>query len=171
MIDYFKFKVENFEHHKQNLINLISKIPTNPLLMQPDKSTISHTDYDLPPKMKREYVVYFIEHIFKEYTKFICQKLGCKKIQLSNVWFQIYGQGDSHDYHVHPGCNLTNVFFLSLPNKNIQTKIRLPNKDYLKNDVSEGDIICFPAYYYHCSPLNENKENKIIIAFNTNVSE
>ena len=171
MLDYFKFKVENFESHKQNLINLILKIPTNPLIMEPDKSTVSHTDYNLPSQMRREYVEYFIKNISSQYIKFICQKLGCKKIKLSNIWFQVYGQGDSHGYHVHGGCNLTNVFFLSLPDKNIQTKIKLPNNDFLKKDVSEGDIICFPAHYYHCSPVNENKQNKIIIAFNTNVYE
>ncbi len=175
MIDYYKFKVSNFEIHKKNLIDLILKFPKNPLAMEPDhlfhehKHTISHTDYDLPRKMKKEYAEYFAKNIVKDYLKFICSKFNCKKIEIDNIWFQIYEQGDSHDYHVHPRCNLTNVFFLSLPNKNIKTKIKLPNGDELENDVSEGDIICFPAYYFHTSPKNEHKDNKIIISFNSNI--
>lgn len=171
MVDFFKFKVNNFELHKKNLIDLILKLPKNSITMEPDKSTISNTDFNLIKEIKNGYILYFINNIFRDYVKFLCNKLNCKKIELDNIWFQIYEQGDSHGYHIHPGCNFTNIFFLSLPNKNIKTQIKLPNGDELKNEASEGEIISFPAYYHHKSPKNEYEEPKIIIAFNTNIVE
>ena len=64
MIHHHVYEVSNFLEHKKKLIDLIYKIPINPLLLEGDK--ISHQDYNLPKNIEREYIDYFKKNIFKE---------------------------------------------------------------------------------------------------------
>ena len=146
MIHHHVHEVLNFMEHKKKLIDLIYKIPINPLSLEGDK--IFHQDYNLPKSMTREY-------------------LSCKRIEITNMWFQVYKKGNYHNLHSHPGTNFTNVFYLNLPNKEVKTKIFINNNEQFNIDVKEGDILTFPGYYAHSSPINTFDEDKIIIAFNT----
>ena len=166
MIHYHIYRVPNFSEHKQNLINLIYKIPQNPMNVPGDK--IFHQDYGLPKTMKREYAEYFQEYILNGFAPKICQFFGSKGIEVTNLWFQIYKKGDYHDFHTHPNTNLTNVFYINLPNTEIKTELCLPKDEKFSIDVNEGDILTFPGYYAHRSPVNIFKEDKIIISFNMN---
>ena len=80
------------------------------------------------------------------------------------MWFQVYREGDKHETHTHPHAHFTNVFYINLPDKKLTTEIRKIN-----HDCKEGDIITFPAYYEHGSPINTNKQPKVIISFNINI--
>ena len=53
----FKTKVHNHSEIKQNLLDLINLIPTNPIKNETDN--IFHTDYNLPSSMHREYFKLF----------------------------------------------------------------------------------------------------------------
>ena len=48
----FNYVVPNFDKHQNNLINLIHKIPNNPMEMSPPKCTVFHTDWNLPKNRK-----------------------------------------------------------------------------------------------------------------------
>ena len=61
--------------------------------------------------------------------------------------------------------NFTNVFYINLPHREIKTQIKDKYKNFNIN-VEEGDILSFPGYYAHCSPINIYDESKIIISFN-----
>jgi|TARA_A100000172_G_scaffold28368_1_gene16781 hypothetical protein len=165
MIHHHVHEVLNFMEHKKKLIDLIYKIPINPLSLEGDK--IFHQDYNLPKSMTREYVRYFENNICNEYAKEFCNFLSCKRIEITNMWFQVYKKGNYHNLHSHPGTNFTNVFYLNLPNKEVKTKIFINNNEQFNIDVKEGDILTFPGYYAHSSPINTFDEDKIIIAFNT----
>ena len=166
MIHNHIYHVKNFKEHKKNLIDLIYKIPQNPIDISGDK--IYHQDYNLPKKMKREYKDYFKNNILNEFASSVCNFFGSKAIEITNLWFQVYKKGDYHDVHNHPNTNLTNVFYLNLPNTEIKTQIFLPKNEKFTTDVSEGDILTFPGYYGHKSPVNIFNEEKIIISFNMN---
>lgn len=163
------FAVQNFELHKKNLISKIYKIPNNPIKMPPNGNTISHTDWNLPDQMQREYRDYFIKNIFSEFAKNFCNYFKKGNIKLHNLWFQVYKLNDSHESHTHAGCHFTNVFYLKLPNKNLKTQILLPNNKQLEVNVKEGDILTFPAYYWHQSPINTTYDEKIVISFNMDI--
>jgi len=166
MIHHHIYNVPNFNQHKQNLIDLIYKIPQNPINNIGDK--IFHQDYGLPKTMKREYSDYFQKNIFNEFASSICSFFGSEGVELSNIWFQVYKKGDYHHKHSHPDTNLTNVFYINLPNPDLKTEIFLPKNDTFTLDVCEGDILTFPGYYAHKSPVNIFNEDKIIISFNMN---
>jgi len=163
MIHHNIYKVPKFVQHKKNLIDLIYKIPINSLKTKGEK--ISHQDYNLPMDVKKDYINYFKENIFEGFATNFCNFINMNKIQITNLWFQVYEKGDFHNFHTHMRTNFTNVFYLNLPHKNINTKIKLNNKNY-NIYVEEGDILSFPGYYPHGSSENKYNERKIIISFN-----
>lgn len=155
-------KIKDFEKFNVKLLSLINKTPKNPLIEFNDN--ITHTDFNLPKNFKREYLDYFLEFI-KPYLLEICAKLHTKKIEVSNAWFQQYTKNSLHQWHTHPNTHFTNVYFVELPFKSLGTEIL--NQDNL--DLNEGDLLTFPAYYFHRSPINLSEKRKTIISFNSNI--
>ena len=160
---YFIYEVDKHEQHKKELIKLFKLIPQNKL------NSISHTDWNLPRTLKREWADYFYHNVFDDWKKSFHEEIK-QNIHLHNAWFQWYEKGDSHNWHTHGETHFTNVYYLNLPNKDIKTSIKIFDDE--KNiDVKEGEIITFPAYWKHCSPVNIYDEPKIIISFNIDIKE
>ena len=157
-------KIDNYKEINKKLLFLIDKIPNNPLKERNDN--ISHTDWNLPPELKREYLDYFIE-IIKPYMLKISKELKSKKCEIGNIWFQQYGKNSTHQWHTHTHCHFTNIYFVELPSKNLGTEIL--NEEKLK--LREGDLLSFPSYFYHRSPINLGTKRKTIISFNSNFEE
>ena len=53
----FTYNVENHEKHKHKLIELINLLPRN------RHDAVSHTDWNLPVNMQKEWQGYFFKHI------------------------------------------------------------------------------------------------------------
>ena len=159
----FIYDVPNHEEHKKIIIELIKKIPQNKI------NNITHSDYNIPPTMQKDWQHYFNKNIhiyFEENFK----NLINMHVYMDNSWFQWYETNDDHDWHTHPRCHFTSIYYLSLPNKNIKTIVR--DFDNFKNfDIKEGQILTFPSFWKHRSPPNNSKEAKIIISFNSNVEQ
>lgn len=155
-------KIKDFKVINQKLLSLIDKIPNNPLIENNDN--ITHTDFNLPKNFKREYLEYFFD-IIKPYFNEICLKLHTKRMEVSYAWFQQYTKNSIHQWHTHPKAHFTNVYYIELPSKSLATEIlNHPNLD-----INEGDLLTFPAYYYHRSPINLSEKRKTIISFNTDI--
>jgi mRNA-degrading endonuclease HigB of HigAB toxin-antitoxin module len=157
-------KIDNYKEINKKLLLLIDKIPNNPL--EKLKNNISHTDWNLPKETKREYLDYFFQ-IINPYMLNIAKDLNSKKFTISNAWFQQYYKLDAHPWHTHPECQFTNVYFVELPLKSLGTEIL--NEEKL--DLNEGDLLTFPSYLYHRSPINLGDKRKTIISFNSNFEE
>lgn len=156
-------KIDNYKQINENLLNLIAKIPKNSLI-EDSCSIINHTDWNLPKTFKKEYLNYFFE-IMQPYFKKICIKLNCNEIKVTKVWFQQYVKNDLHQWHTHPGTNFTNIYFVELPDKSLSTQI-LGHKNL---EFNEGDLLTFPGYYFHRSPINLFEKRKTIISFNADI--
>ena len=159
-------KIKEHKENKDQLLNLIKKIPTTNLIENND-SKIKHSDWSLDKNFKREYLEHFYKMI-EPYMIDIMKVLKCKSWQISNGWFQQYSKSDFHSWHVHPNANFTNVYYLELPDKKEKTQIYNALDNKIENfNISEGDLITFPAYLIHRSkPLNV--KTKTIISFNSN---
>lgn len=155
-------KIKNYKEININLLKLIKKIK-NPFKSN-NGDIISNTDWTLPKNHKREYLQYFIE-IIKPYMDKITSKLHCKDWIIHNFWFQQYLKLDHHNWHTHESSNFTNVYFVELPNKSLGTEIF----NHKKLKLKEGDLLTFPAYYLHRSPINDTDKRKTIISFNSSV--
>jgi len=162
------FKIEDFKNHQKNLINLLNETLSKSLIEKDQK--ILATDWQIVSKnIKRNYVEYFIFNILNKFSPFLCKEFNCEKIELINIWFQIYDKGGFHGKHRHSNAHFSNVLFLKLPHKNLKTKIYDLDNSIIEIDINEGDILTFPAYLKHESLINIYDENKIIISYNINI--
>jgi hypothetical protein len=163
---YYKRSVESHKLLKEKILQAISTTPSlyNRTLIE------NHlTDYHVSTELKRNYehlvMPAVIEHTntFKNYYNF-------GGIQLVSMWFQQYTVGGFHDWHVHPSCHFTNVYFIELPDNSLTTQIKNPfdNHNILNVTVAEGDILTFPSFFYHSAPVVDVGV-KTIISFNTNI--
>jgi hypothetical protein len=129
---------------------------------------ITSTDWMTPSNIERTYFTKYIKKIIDKYYVQIAKKLklynfNIAKLIIHNWWFQIYNKHSSHDWHTHRSCHFTNVYFLELQKNHLVTQI----KGHKKLNIKEGDLITFPAYWLHRSPINDTNKRKIIISFNT----
>lgn len=153
-----------FSEHIRVKQKVIDSIPSD--LPRVENSCVSKTDY-----FSNNYESYFpvfkdkfIDEIDKEFSR-----VNLGKWEISNLWFQIYKQEDSHPWHCHPLAHFSCVYFLDLPEAEYATKLLHPiTKKQFCYPVNEGDIIIFPAFIQHCSPTIVTDKQKIVIACNIN---
>tara|TARA_R100001129_G_scaffold30356_1_gene20057 strand:+ start:2537 stop:3073 length:537 start_codon:yes stop_codon:yes gene_type:complete len=167
-MSFFIYKVKNFKEHQKNIIDLIYRIPLNPKIDKNGGEKISHTDWNLTDEVRKEYRDYIHEHILKDFSANFIKSLKTHSLGINRLWFQVYRKNDFHGYHTHPDTNFANILYVKLPNKNVITKFKIPNNEDVNLNVSEGDIVTFPAFYIHQSPINTNDEEKIVVSFNSN---
>ena len=160
-----KTNISDHKKHKQNLLNLIDSIPN--LSSDITKvEQVSKSDWYLNSFYPRKYWDYFF-NILTPWFDFMENKYGHKisKMQIGNYWFQQYLNNNYHEWHTHANCHFSSVYYLELPKTNMVTEF----KDYKPISVKEGDIITFPAYLLHRSPINSSGKRKTVIVFNSNM--
>ena len=133
------------------------------------RDAISKTDWNLPQNTKREYINLFYSMI-TPYMNVMANKLKCQSWDIQNTWYQVYEKEDTHSWHTHPDVNYTNVYYVDLPDKKIQTQLYdiIENKIIDEIQVKEGHLLTFPANILHRSPVNTSNKSKTIISFNSN---
>ena len=155
-------KIKNSKKINKNLLKLINKMENK---FSEIICVVSNSDWSLPKNYKREYLNYFIE-VIKPYMDEIALKLYSKDWNIHNFWFQQYLKSDYHHWHTHGASNFTNVYFVEIPDKSLITEIY----KHKKLNIEEGDLLTFPAYFYHRSPINKLNKRKTIISFNSSFS-
>ena len=129
--------------------------------------SISRLDWSLSTDFTRKWVSIFIPYFLEEIKKVIAS-MAYNEIELFEMWYQQYLEGDQHGWHIH-GQHYTGVYYLEYPKGCSKTEVCSPfnfNKKQL--DVEEGDIIIFPAHFIHRGLPNSNFR-KTIISFNFDV--
>lgn len=163
MIDIFTFK--QHKEFKNKLLGLIDRLPK--INLKADKTeSLKHTDWYLTPESPRSYWSLF-NKLLHDWKINMCLKTQSKKCIIHNHWFQQYLKNNHHSWHNHSACQFSSVYYLELPEKAIATEFL----DGTKIDVKEGDIITFPSYLYHRSPINRLKKQKSVIVFNSSFEE
>tara|TARA_Y100001937_G_scaffold127119_1_gene198319 strand:- start:3028 stop:3531 length:504 start_codon:yes stop_codon:yes gene_type:complete len=156
----FKSKVENHQEIKKKLLQQIDLIPKNPFQKQGQE--LMHTDWNIPSTMHREYANLFLKTIHPHLIK-VSKAVGTDTYEMCNFWFQKYGKGGHHGWHNHAGGHYANVYFVECP-KGVSTKFK-----NIVEECDEGDILSFPAFLPHSSPILETDSVKTVIAFNINL--
>ena len=88
-------------------------------------------------------------------------------IKIHNIWFQQYSKSDYHNWHNHDCTQMACVYFLELPNKNYATEFYdIEKEKIIKKNIKEGDLIIFPTFMIHRSPIIKDNSRKTVIAFN-----
>jgi hypothetical protein len=167
---YILTDIKEHQHNKNKLLSLINKMELS--IINNGNDIISKTDWNLPKENKREYINFFYK-IITPYMNNMAFKLKCKSWNISNAWYQVYKEQDTHSWHIHENNNYTNVYYLDLPERNIKTQLYdiIENKVIDEIEIKEGQLFTFPAHIIHRSPINTSDKTKIIISFNSNFTE
>ena len=162
-------KLNNHFEIKEKLLESIEK--SKQTRFDDGTDLISFTDfYDKRELDTKPYFSIFHNNandFYDELVKFYC----IKEFNIRNGWFQQYFKNDKHQWHYHGGTNISFVYFIELKNKQESTEFYdLINKDVFQMNVSEGDILTFPAYMPHRSPVIKSNNRKTIISCNINMT-
>ena len=171
LIEFKTFLVKsNIEEHntiKNKLLKLFEE--NTETLVDREKGqndNIHSLDWKNSKDGSREWVKFFYPILHKKLTEMV-KPSGLKDCTVYDVWFQQYKKDGTHGWHTH-GANYTGVYYLNLNKDNPGTEILLPTDPSTKTTVkaTEGDIIIFPSYFIHRSPINKSNNLKTIISFN-----
>ena len=159
------YQINNFNKIKNKLVKLLEEASFTNLENNIEK--ISKTDFHISKDINRKYVSFLQDEILNNFSKKFCIDNNFKSLTIENIWFQIYKSGDFHALHTHLNTNFTNIIYVSLPNKKIKTNVYSLQREKEYIDVKVGDILTFPAFLPHESPINTCKKDKIIVSFNS----
>jgi len=157
--------VEQHYKLKELMLSEIESIGSNPFDEGADK--INNTDYYLHKSpQEKQYAHTFFEYAYNM-MDLIYNRYGVSSIEVTDIWFQQYVNGDTHAWHVHPKTSVGFIYFVELPDSKYSTEFYHVEKDtVVKPEVSEGEIIIFPGYYPHRSPRITSDCRKTIISGN-----
>lgn len=164
---YYKKFAESYPLLKTSIIDAIGKSAQS---CNNTATEYHYTDYNIDLNIPRLYEPFVMPAIMDHMRAFE-RHYDFKGIELVSMWFQSYPQSGFHDWHVHPSCHFTNIFYIKLPDKMASTQIKNPydhNRPIII-DIDEGDILTIPGFFPHCSPILQQDSEKIIISFNTNI--
>jgi hypothetical protein len=161
-----KIHFSEHENLKPLLLDSINSIQLDSYHKPESLNKITKTDWHIPRYIVRNYVE-IIQPALIDNLNQVYSLLKHDNWTISNFWFQQYEKNDEHDWHQHRGMSYTNVYYLEHTKNTPDTQIRdFISEEIIDIDVTEGDIIIFPAISWHRSSPNQSNDKKTIIAFN-----
>lgn len=157
--------IKEHKKNKKKFLKLINDTPNSPV--KEGEDIIQKNDFYLSNDENKKYRIDFLK-IIEPYLKVMSFKLRSDKCIVHNIWFQQYLKKNTHNWHNHPGCQFSNIYYLELPSNEVETEFLDPDKKIL---IKEGDILTFPSYLYHRSPINLTNKRKTVIVFNSSFHE
>ena len=125
--------------------------------------SISKLDWNKSSDTERPWVKIFLPE-FCEDVKEIISSMCYNRINIKQMWYQQYLEGDTHGWHIH-GQHYTGVYYLEFPDGCSKTEVCSPyNLKTKQIDAVEGDLIVFPAHFIHRG-LPNKKIRKTIVSF------
>jgi len=78
-----------------------------------------------------------------------------------NHWFHIYEKDYGFGWHTHGESNFSGIYYVDLKDNKYKT-------EFMNTDIpiEEGNLLIFPSFLLHRSPVIKNKVKKIIVSFN-----
>ena len=167
------FLITKFKEHnqvKQKLLDYIDCLEAHtidkkePLHNYDNTDVIRKTDFWIDNR-EEEYI-HLIYPLLEIHCKNIFKDTTANDISFTKIWFQQYEKNNFHGWHTHPNTHFTNIYFLELPDDNLRTEIKDLQGNIIEYNCCEGDILTFPGFYSHQSPVVNTDQRKTIISFN-----
>jgi len=151
------FSVEDHDYWKPKLLSSIDQMKADNNIGI-NKSGYYY-DYDIP-KEPRTYKT-LIDNILLSPIEEIGDIYGLKLCHIYTQWFQQYLQGSDFGWHQHGG-HWAIIYYIELPDIKESTEFL----NYGQFDVKEGDILFFPTFLNHRSPVIKSNLRKTIVSTN-----
>ena len=159
----------NFSFHKtikKELLNEIDKVKKIDLKRNPDQTRISYCDWDNRKDFNRNWYKLIKIPLSIAFTQ-TANQLNFFNYLLQDIWYQQYEKNDCHNWHIHSD-NYTGVYYVEY-DKNCKTELydSVKNKKFYL-EAKEGDLVFFPSFIIHRSPMKKESKRKTIISWNLN---
>ena len=129
---------------------------------RPIEGTITSSDFGSEqPQQYLELVQELLEPVLDRFAR----EHNYAEWRVHRTWFQHYLPGDSHDWHVHPGCHFAGTYLVQGTGT---TDVHTPEA-WSVPESGAGTVTIFPAYTAHRAPPTE--EPRTVIAFNFSVDQ
>jgi hypothetical protein len=165
MIDCFSSVNEGHAGSKRMLMDMIRDAESHSI--NDEMEIVSRTDMNFRAT-DRSWVNPFILSV-APHMDAMCQQMMMGTWNISSAWFFEYHKGEYAQWHVHPNCMWTNVYYLDMPEGSPRTTVlSMPSGEEMEIcNIEEGMILSFPSTMIHCSRPNKSDKPKTVIAFNS----
>ena len=164
---YIRDKLHEHDLYKSLILQTISREQDSSLVDFSDgaENNISKLDWENHANFDRPWVKQLLPTLINKLGE-MSHFIGYGGIEMKAIWYQQYLKDSIHGWHVHSE-NYTGVYYLEYPSGAPPTELwdnmlRIP-------EVSEGDVVMFPAMTPHRAPMIKNDIRKTIVSFNFNV--
>ena len=153
---------------KTKLLSLIEESKSDKVLEVNNYYTdnIQKLDWSQNNNFNRQWVKFISKDLQNHFDE-CAVDLGYNKIDVRRIWFQQYLRGGSHGWHIH-GESYTGVYYVEFEKDFPKTELinQFDQDQKIIIDAKEGDIIIFPSFVIHRSPVMKLKKRKTIVSFN-----
>ena len=160
---FFLYDVPNHDEIKDKLLLYFDELTEKHNLGQNPSRNISSTDY-FHLKGSPPYKPIILDNLVPIIIDKLLPVFYCKGIEFQGCWFQQYNKGSDFSYHNHPGSHFAGIYYIELPDS---------PTEFLGFDsptINEGQLLVFPSYLVHKSPVNNSDERKTVVAFNFSIT-
>ena len=182
----FKYQFENYKKINNELEKYIYKLyeEDNNGLERSNRGGWHSKNFRLAEKdsIQQKFAIQVQDYILKTFQS-LGWKIKDKNIRIKEMWAIINKRNDFNVIHTHPNCYLSAAYYVKAPKDCGNFKVESPNiaKRYAYPEIanqnelnvevasiniSEGDLLLFPAYLPHKVGKNESDEDRIVISFN-----
>ena len=182
----FKYQFENYKKINNELEKYIYKLyeEDNNGLERSNRGGRHSKNFRLAEKdsIQQKFAIQVQDYILKTFQS-LGWKIKDKNIRIKEMWAIINKKNDFNVIHTHPNCYLSAAYYVKAPKDCGNFKVESPNiaKRYAYPEIanqnelnvevasiniSEGDLLLFPAYLPHKVGKNESDDDRIVISFN-----
>ena len=182
----FKYKLKDFKDLNKELAKYIYKLQDKDGdgVERSNKGGWHSKNFELVDEgsIQKKFAIIVQPYILNVFQNF-GWKTENKNIRIKEMWAIINKEGNFNVLHTHPNCYLSAAYYVKAPKKCGMFQIENPNiakrhsypKISVRNelniegagiDISEGDLLIFPAYLPHKVGKNESEEDRMVISFN-----
>ena len=158
--DYvYLFNVKKHKQLKNKILKNINNTPSTTYY-----ENVSKSDWQIDSSIPRPYWDKNIQNIFENCSTILKKDVAKNlllKVQLHNYWFHTYKKNSHFDWHTHGNSHFSGIYYINLPERKYKTEfldINVP--------VKEGNLLIFPGFLPHSSPVNKSIKQKIVLSFN-----
>ena len=192
---FFKYKLEGFESHQENLIDLcyeycknaltpedeikLLDLEKHPNLITPEEEIIRKTS--VRSSMLGLHTKDIFEGDWKKtpsgtwfadmvYSKLEGLSFVNEIVTLSNSWFMLNTTNSWNLPHVHPDSYISGVLYVkATPSDKIGNLYVIKDTSTAEYVPVEGELLLFHSSLLHMVGPNQTNEERIVISFNTSI--
>ena len=185
----FKYQFENYRKINNELEKYIYNLykEDNSGLKRSNRGGWHSKNFRLAEKdsIQQKFALQVQDYILKSFQN-LGWKTKDKNIRIKEMWAIINKKNDFNVVHTHPNCYLSAAYYVKAPKGCGNFKVESPNiakrhafpeianqnelnVEVASINISEGDLLLFPAYLPHKVGKNESDEDRIVISFNVDV--